>query len=155
MAVFVTFGAYVWRMLRRAQQLLVMVKLQVRGTYNNSVADAAMDAGRTMQRRVERTVVVVFFTLLFEAVYACMYAFCFSGFNLQPQCGECGECQDVATVMSLWFQFHPEVYAMASLASAPEALLLALIAIWHGWSARAPDSVSSPPKRRQPPFKSC
>ena len=61
-----------------------------------------MDAGRTMQRRVERTVVVVFFTLLFEAVYACMYAFCFSGFNLQPQCGECGECKDVATVMSLY-----------------------------------------------------
>ena len=28
--------------------------------------------------------------------------------------------------VSLWFQFHPEVFAMASLASAPAALLLAL-----------------------------
>ena len=60
--VFVAFVEYVWRMLRRAQQLLGMVKLQIRGTYNNSVADIAMDAGRAMQRRVERTVVVVFLT---------------------------------------------------------------------------------------------
>ena len=107
--VFVAFGVYVWRMLRRAQQLklLGMVKLQIRGTYNISVADAAIDAGHAMQRRVERTVVVVFSTFLFAAIYACMTVFCFSAFNLQPECGMCGECQDVATVMSMWFVFNP------------------------------------------------
>ena len=113
-------------MLRRAQQLLGMVKMQIRGTYNNSVADIAMDAGRAMQRRVERTVVVVFLTFLFAAIYACMWAFCFSGFNLLPECGECGECQNVATVMSMWFMFNPEVRMLASFASAPAALLLAM-----------------------------
>ena len=124
--VFVAFGVYVWRMLRRAQQLLGMVKLQIRGTYNISVADAAIYAGHAIQRRVERTVVVVFSTFLFAAIYACMWAFCFSAFNLQPECGMCGECQDVATVMSMWFVFNPEVHMMASLTSAPVALLLAL-----------------------------
>ena len=123
---FVAFGMYVWRKLRRAQQLLGMVKLQIRGTYNNSVADAAMDEGRAMQRRVEITVVVVFLTFLFEAIVACMWAFSFSGGALQTECGQCDECQDVATVMSIWFQLNPEVRMIASLASAPAALLIAL-----------------------------
>jgi len=113
-------------MLRRAQQLLGMVKMQIRGTYNNSVADIAMDAGRTMQSRVERTVVVVFLTFLFQAIYACMYAFGFSGFVLKTECGQCDECQNVGTAVSMWFLFNPEVRMMASLASAPSALLLAL-----------------------------
>ena len=113
-------------MLKRAQLLLGMVKLQVRDDYNNRVADAAMDAGRMMQSRVERTVVVVFLTFLFEAIYACMYALAFSGDDLQTECGQCDECQDVPTVMYTWFMFNPEVRQIASLTSAPAALLLAL-----------------------------
>ena len=113
-------------MLKRAQLLLGMVKLQVRDDYNNRVADAAMDAGRMMQSRVERTVVVVFLTFLFEAIYACMWAFAYSANNLQTQCGQCDECQDLPTVMSTWFVFNPVVRQIASLTSAPAALLLAL-----------------------------
>ena len=123
---FVAFGAYTWRMLRRTRQILSDVKLQIRGTYNNRVADAAMDMGRTMQRRVERTVVVVFLTFLFEAIYACMYALSFAASDLKTECGMCGECQNVPTVMSKWFVFNPEVRMIASLASAPAAMLLAL-----------------------------
>ena len=123
---FIAFGVYAWRVLRRAQQLLSAVKLHIRGTYNNSVADAAIEKGMTMQRRVERTVVVVFLTFLFQAVYACMWAFSYSASNLQTECGQCEECQDVPTVMSTWFVFNPEVRQMASLTSAPAALLLAL-----------------------------
>ncbi len=115
-------------MLRRTQQILADVKLQIRDTdtYNNRVADAAMEKGRTMQRRVERTVVVVFLTFLFQAIYACMWAFAYSANNLQTQCGQCDECQDVPTVMSTWFVFNPAVRQIASFASAPAALLLAL-----------------------------
>ena len=113
-------------MLKRAQLLLGMVKLQVRDDYNNRVADAAMDAGRMMQSRVERTVVVVFLTFLFEAIYACMWAFAYSANNLQTECGQCDECQDLPTVMSTWFVFNPVVRQIASLTSAPAALLLAL-----------------------------
>jgi len=113
-------------MLRRTQQILSDVKLQIRGTYNNRVADAAMDKGRTMQRGVERTVVVVFLTFLFEAIYACMYALAFSGDDLQTECGQCDGCQDLPTVMYTWFMFNPEVRQIASLTSAPAALLLAL-----------------------------
>jgi hypothetical protein len=113
-------------MLKRAQQLLGMVKLQVRDTYNNRVADAAMDAGRMMQSRVERTVVVVFLTFLFKATYACMWAFAYSASNLQTECEPCDGCQDVPTVMSFWFAFNPAVRQIASLTSAPAALLLAL-----------------------------
>jgi len=79
-----------------------------------------------MQSRVERTVVVVFLTFLFKAIYACMWAFAYSANNLQPQCGQCDECQDLPTVMYTWFMFNPEVRQIASLTSAPAALLLAL-----------------------------
>ena len=82
-----------------------------------------------MQSRVERTVVVVFLTFLFQAIYACMYAFGFSGFVLKTECGQCDECQNVGTAVSMWFLFNPEVRMMASLASAPSALLLALYGV--------------------------
>jgi len=85
--------------------------------------------GLAMQKRMERTIVIVFVTFLLRAIYASMFAVGFTLYDMNPNCSECGECQTTFTAMGVWFIANPGFHVISNLLSAPVALLLAMYEI--------------------------
>jgi hypothetical protein len=129
---FMGFGAYAWRLVRGAENLLQKFSLQgsrfrLRSTVaRDSVAESAMSEGRRMRMRVLWIVVVVFLTFVFRAVFSCMYAYSFVGVVRRQECDHCGECQSLVTIVHVWFDCNPQVQIIARIVSGPVALTLVL-----------------------------
>ncbi len=103
---------------------------QVKGDYNLTVAKSAMGAGLAMQKRVERTVVVVFVTFLLRAVYNLMFAAAFVRYEVNPHCPVCADCQSTLTAMGVWFIASPGFHVITNLLAAPVASVLAIFGIF-------------------------
>jgi hypothetical protein len=129
---FMWFGAYAWRLVKRAQNLLQNFSLQIQqqnkylSSRGSSVAELAMSKGRRMRMRVECIMGVVFLTFVFRAVFSCMYAYSFVGVVRRQECDQCGECQSLVTIVHIWFDCNPQVQIIARILSGPAALTLVL-----------------------------
>jgi hypothetical protein len=90
---------------------------------------SAQGMGLAMQKRMQRTIVIVFVTFLLRAIYASMFAVGFTLYDMSPNCSVCGDCQTTVTVMGVWFIANPGFHVISNLLSAPVALLLAMYEI--------------------------
>ena len=87
---------------------------------------SARDAGLSLQKRLERTILVVFVTLSCRAIFAVMFTFGFLKFDQKPDCSACEECQTELTAMGTWFIEYPGFHAITNMLAAPVALLFAM-----------------------------
>ena len=87
---------------------------------------SARDAGLSLQKRLERTIFVVFVTLSCRAIFAVMFALGFLQFDQSPDCSACEECQTELTAMGAWFIEYPGFHAITNMLAAPAALLVAI-----------------------------
>jgi hypothetical protein len=90
------------------------------------LVQSARVKGLSLQKRLERTVMVVFVTLSCRAIFAVMFAVGFLQFDQSPDCLVCEECQTETTAMGAWFIEYPGFHAITNMLAAPVALLFAL-----------------------------
>ena len=132
---FAVVGVWALRAIHHTERLLSLVEMRIseENSQSKRIADLAISKGKRMRRRVEIVLHLMLTAYIFRAVFECMHAFAYTGVDRYSDgCGVCDACQNMATIMSNWFETNPQVQIMSSVIAGPVALLLALYGMKAG-----------------------
>jgi hypothetical protein len=132
---FSVVGVWALRVIHQTEHLLLLFerRVQEENSHIKRIADLAIDKGKRMRLRVLVILHLMLSAYIFRAIFECMHAYSYSGVDRSNKnCGVCGDCQNIATLMSAWFETNPQVQIMSNMIAGPVALVLSLYGMKAG-----------------------
>jgi hypothetical protein len=134
---FTVVGMWALRKIYRTEHLLSAVEMKITddNSHSKRVANLAIGKSKRIRKRVQVVLHLILFAYLFRAVFECMHAYAYTGVARvvdQRDCGVCDSCQNMATVMSAWFERNPQVQIVSNILAGPVALVLGLYGMKAG-----------------------
>jgi hypothetical protein len=151
---FALVGVWALRKIYHTEHLLSVVEMRIAddNSHSKRVANLAIGKSKRIRLRIQLVLHLILFAYLFRAIFECMHAYAYTGVarNVdQKGCGVCDSCQNMATVMSAWFERNPQVQIISNILAGPVALVLGLYGMKAGSILRlartSSDQVSSEP----------